>query len=75
MAGAMNGGATPANVRRWPYWLLVIPFIATLFPQLYAFDRPVLFGVPFFYWYQFVWIAGSGVVTGIVYLLTRTKAR
>jgi hypothetical protein len=63
---------TPPKVkRRGLYWLLVLPLLATLLPQLYAFDKPELFGVPFFYWYQFVWIVLSGVVTGAVYLLTR----
>jgi hypothetical protein len=71
MAGRMNGGSKPANVRRWAYWLLLIPFIATLVPSFYASARPQLFGFPFFYWYQFFWIAGAGIVTGVVYLLTR----
>lgn len=57
--------------RRRLYWLLVIPFVATLFPGLYAKSGPELFGLPFFYWYQLLWIVLSGVMTGVVYLVTR----
>jgi hypothetical protein len=57
--------------RRSLYWLLAIPFAATLFPQVYASGGPALWGIPFFYWYQLAWIVASGIVTGAVYLLTR----
>ncbi|MDQ1681361.1 MAG: hypothetical protein QOI42_2220, partial [Frankiaceae bacterium] len=42
-----------------------------LLPMLYNFDAPRLGGIPFFYWYQFLWIAVSVVVTTIVYRATR----
>jgi hypothetical protein len=31
----------------------------------------VLFGFPFFYWYQFAWLFGSAAVTLLVYRKTR----
>ena len=53
------------------YWLLLIPFIAVLIPQFYNSDAPELGGIPFFYWYQFLWIVISVVITAVVYFLTR----
>jgi len=37
-------------------WLLLIPFIALLWVPFYNFVEPALWGVPFFYWYQFLWV-------------------
>jgi len=56
--------------RRW-YWLLVIPYLALLVPQLYASGGPALFGIPFFYWYQIGGSVLSAFVIGIVYFATR----
>ncbi len=50
---------------RWK-WLFVLPFAGLLFPSLYARAEPSLFGFPFFYWYQFAWIAGGALVTALV---------
>jgi hypothetical protein len=36
--------------------LLLIPFVGLLAVPLYNLRDPVLFGFPFFYWYQFVWV-------------------
>lgn len=49
----MNDPAARRNPRRFAYWLLAIPFIATLWPPLYAHAEPSFAGIPFFYWYQF----------------------
>ena len=38
-------------------WLLVIPLLATLYPPLYNRVKPLLFDIPFFYWYQLAAIA------------------
>ncbi len=56
--------------RRW-YWLLLVPFAATLFPPFYAHATPALFGFPFFYWYQMVWIVISALIIWVVYQATR----
>jgi len=34
-------------------------------------DSPRLFGLPFFYWYQFLWVPIGVVCVGTVYLKTR----
>jgi len=57
--------------RQWWYALLILPFIGLLFPPLYAFEEPRLFGVPFFYWYQFLWLLLTAGLTAIVYRATR----
>ena len=59
--------------KRWQ-WLLVLPFIFLLWPAWYANAAPEVAGIPFFYWYQFSWIALTAVLTAAVYLLTRADA-
>lgn len=53
--------------RGW-FWLLVLPYLGLCFPALYARTTPALFGFPFFYWYQFVWVILSSLLMGLVYL-------
>lgn len=65
---------TPAATRtgqRWWYLLLVLPFIAMLLPQTYNVAAPSVIGLPFFYWYQLLWIVITGLLTMAVYALTR----
>lgn len=62
-------------MRRASHLLLVLPFIGTLAVPLYNAREPFLGGIPFFYWYQFLWIPLSAVLTAIVYLATREKKR
>ena len=57
------------------YWLLILPYAGLLFPQIYARTNPVLWGVPFFYWYQFSWVILSSLFTGLVYLMTSRSAK
>ncbi|HTX55708.1 MAG TPA: DUF3311 domain-containing protein [Candidatus Acidoferrales bacterium] len=48
-------------------WLLVVPFIAVLFPWFYNFDEPRLGGFPFFYWYQLAWIFLTAGLTRLAF--------
>lgn len=57
--------------RRFLYWLLVVPFVATLVPPFYARRAPELFGFPFFYWYQLLWIVISALLVWGIYVATR----
>jgi hypothetical protein len=57
--------------RRGWNWLLLLPFLGLLFPVTYAHAEPALFGLPFFYWYQFAWVIGSAIITGLVFAVTR----
>ena len=55
----MNGNADSNSrklLSRWWRWLLVLPFIALLWVPSYNSIEPSLGGVPFFYWYQFLWL-------------------
>jgi len=36
--------------------LLAIPVLALLIVPMYASEDPHLWGFPFFYWYQFLWV-------------------
>jgi hypothetical protein len=62
--------------RAWPwYLLLLVPFVGTLWPPFYDALEPRLAGVPYFYWYQFLWIVIGAVLTGVVYFATREPER
>ncbi len=53
--------------RSWLLLLLLIPFIAMLWPPFYNFREPEFIGIPFFYWFQLLWIIITAIITGIVY--------
>lgn len=64
-----------ARQRRWrPVILLVfaIPLVAVLVPEIYNRNAPAIGGMPFFYWWQLLWIGGVAVCTTIVYFITRS---
>ncbi len=70
----MNKPSTVRKSRSVWYWMLLLPYLGLLFPQIYARTTPTLWGVPFFYWYQFSWVILSSVITGLVYLMTSPRA-
>lgn len=47
--------------------LLILPFIGLLWVQLYNFETPALFGFPFFYWYQLVWVPVTALLIWVVF--------
>lgn len=53
------------------HWLLLLPLVVVLVPQIYNKLRPTLFGIPFFYWYQLAVIAVGVGSTLLVYRRTR----
>lgn len=59
--------------RAW-YLLLGLPFIALLDVPLYNRINPQWGGVPFFYWYQLLWVVLTAVLLGVVYLATRERS-
>jgi hypothetical protein len=65
-----SAAARRVNTSPWN-WLLVLPFLGVLIPAFYNKKDPTLGGMPFFYWYQMLWIAVSVAVTLIVYRATR----
>ncbi len=54
----------------WWYLLFVLEAIVMLWPPFYNKAEPAYMGVPFFYWYQMLWVAISAAFTGIVYFAT-----
>jgi hypothetical protein len=54
---------------KWtPLWfLLLLPYLGLLFAGLYNKAAPDLFGFPFFYWYQLLWVPITSVLIYIVY--------
>lgn len=51
----------------WQRWLLLLPYVAVLWVPFFNRADPALFGIPFFYWYQLLWIVLCAVIIGIVY--------
>jgi hypothetical protein len=49
--------------------LLVLPFIGGLWVSSYQSLTPTLWGIPFFYWYQLLWVVIAAVITLIAYLV------
>ncbi|HTQ13244.1 MAG TPA: DUF3311 domain-containing protein [Rhizomicrobium sp.] len=47
--------------------LLVVPYLALAWVPFYDRARPDLFGIPFFYWYQLLWIPLGAVLLLPVY--------
>jgi hypothetical protein len=58
--------------RKW-YALLIVPFVVPLYVPFYNRVEPSLGGVPFFYWYLFLWIILAAVIVGVVFLMTRER--
>jgi hypothetical protein len=54
----------------WPYLLLIIPFVALLWVPFYNSVEPTLWGIPFFYWYQFLWVILTSLLIIAVHQLT-----
>jgi hypothetical protein len=68
---AENGA--PNKRSRWSWWylLFVVQFLVILWPPFYNKAEPTLLGIPFFYWFQLLWVLVSAVFTTVVYLMTR----
>ena len=56
--------------RAW-YLLLLLPFVAMFWVPSYNRIEPEWGGIPFYYWYQLLWIPLSAALTLIVYFATR----
>lgn len=54
---------------------LILPFVAMLWVGSYSRMEPTLLGMPFFYWYQMIWVLVSTVLTMIAYALVRRDQR
>jgi uncharacterized membrane protein len=62
----------PARSDRSPWnWLLLVPIVVPLLVPLYNREEPVLFGWPFFYWMQMLFVGLGVLTTVVVYRATR----
>ena len=71
LRGTGRGPAARHETNTGWYWLFALPFVFTLLPFIYNRKSPELIGMPFFYWYQTVWVVLTGVIVYIVYTRTR----
>lgn len=57
---------------RWSAWnlLLLVPLLMLVTPW-FNFDQPRAFGMPFFYWYQFLFVVVGVVCVWLVYVKTQ----
>ncbi len=53
--------------RSWLLLLLILPFLVLLWPPFYNFREPSFIGVPFFYWFQLLWVVITAIITAVVY--------
>lgn len=63
----VSNSAGARKRRSWVLLLLILPFIALLWPPFYTFRQPTFIGIPFFYWFQLLWIVITAILTVIVY--------
>ncbi|GGY32916.1 DUF3311 domain-containing protein [Streptomyces omiyaensis] len=54
---------------------LAAPFVAMLWVSSYAKVEPLFAGIPFFYWYQMLWVLVSTVLTMVAYKLWQRDQR
>jgi hypothetical protein len=64
----------PAERRSAACWLLLVPILGVLVPWIYDTRHPELIGIPFFYWYQMLWVPLSAFFSIIVYRATRGRS-
>jgi hypothetical protein len=64
----------PKTGLRWSNWnlLLIVPLLMLITPWFNQ-DEPRLFGMPFFYWYQFAFVPLGVLAVGIVYFKTKDE--
>ena len=55
--------------------LLAVGIVMPLIVPLYAREDPRLFGIPFFYWYQMLWVFIDAFLLWIVYLVMTREDR
>ncbi|MGN6087718.1 MAG: DUF3311 domain-containing protein [Actinomycetales bacterium] len=67
--GGINGPIVLAGV------LIAAAIILPLWVGSYAKDEPRLFGFPFFYWYQLLWVFIAAGCVSIAYVIVRNEER
>ena len=57
------------------YFLLAVPYIALLWVPFYNRLEPTVWGIPFFYWYQMLWIVLGAAALVPVYLFEESRTK
>ncbi|MGH3355635.1 MAG: DUF3311 domain-containing protein [Nocardioidaceae bacterium] len=70
----------PRTTRNRGVWwrvglLLLVPIVMPLLVPLYARNEPSLFGFPFYYWYQFLWIILAATLTTVAFRVVSAQER
>ena len=70
-----TGASREAGGTRYSAWnlLLLVPFLTLVTPWFNSIE-PRLFGMPFFYWAQFMFVPVGVACVALVYLRTRDEA-
>ena len=55
--------------------LILVPIVALMWVSSYAKREPELWGMPFFYWYQFCWVFATAILTSIAYRIVAKHER
>ena len=65
----------PDDYRQNQWWLplLLTPFVGVLWVPFFNRIEPDLWGIPFFFWYQFLWVVISATVTALVYFMVTPR--
>lgn len=69
----MSNEASSSRERRsplraaFPKIILILPYLALLWIPFYNDVKPALFGFPFFYWYQLLWVPVTSLILFIAY--------
>jgi Protein of unknown function (DUF3311) len=71
----MKGQSKSHRGWSWSYLLYVILFAVILWPPFYNRIEPTLLGIPFFYWFQLLWVLVSAAFTAVVYVATDSANR
>ena len=61
--------------KQWWLVLLLVPFVGVLWVPFFNRVQPELWGIPFFFWYQFLWVVISAIVTALVYYKVAPRLR
>jgi hypothetical protein len=60
---------TPSSPARFWRVLLVLPVLAVLAVPFFNRVEPSLWGFPFFYWYQMLWVILCAGIAGLVFMI------
>ena len=57
------------------YILLLVPYVAMLWVPSYNRTTPAIAGIPFFYWYQLLWILLGSLLLFLAWRVERAREK